>query len=322
MKKSLALPAPALLGIGLFIGIVLTVLVCAFSQQTRNSAVTTTPSPTSSEVNADQLSSFELHYVNAGNRFARIPHRFCQLDRPENNLTTYCGPEQSFQEIDLQQHNLPVERIHSAVTDGNGRIVYVVLPDKHAERGCTVPDLFVYDVTTKQHKKLKNNESMWRCGAAASALSSLSQGGHYLIVTAAGPTEAGGQWAYNIDKAQLDAELSGSRLTTIFSLGADTSGDDPYVLYVKGCSDGLVDPSGIGEQCVHSPALMLRNNTSGKTAHLTSLEQELIRKGIDLDSVTEMRYSPGTGELYFATGDIGKDLTIKSFDKEIVRLVN
>ncbi len=322
MKKSLSLPAPALLGIGLLVGIALTIPVCTSYRQAGKSAVTSLTHTSSSYTNTDQLSSFELHYVNAGNRFARVPYQFCALDRPEDSMSNYCGPNQSSLEIDLQQHNLPIERIQSAVTDGNGRIVYAALTGIKKESGCDVPDLFAYDLATKQTKKLKNDESMWICGAAASSLFSLSQGGHYLKIVATGASEGERLWIYDIDKDRLDAELSGSRLAILFSLGADTSGDDPYALYVKGCSDGLIDPNGIGENCVHSPALMLRNNVSGKTAHLTSLEQELIRKGIDLHSVTEIRYSPGTGDLYFATGDIGRDLTIKNFDKEIARLVN
>jgi hypothetical protein len=253
-----------------------------------------------------KLTYFQEHYVNFGGNYARIPLKFCQAFY---DFYTECGPDLPYMEIDLKQHPLPVSKILSAATDINHRIVYAEESTNKTSIGCPIPDLYSYEFKGGI-KKLKNNESMWICGAIGSYIQELSPGGRYVRIETYGPAEASGFWLYDIDHDTLDSQTTHSRIVTFFS--GEESNEDNYLVYLGGCENEALLT--LGTFCEET--LILRDNHSGKTVILTAVMNALEQKGIDLASVSQVHYSSQNGgTLYLRTGDIDRELTIKNFNK-------
>ncbi len=293
-KICLATGSGALIG-----GLVMFVIFLAFFAFQKQS-----PTKLNTEKSA---SYFQLHYVGVNQQYARIPEKFCLFYSPDETANIDCMGQSL--EINLKQDRLPVDRIHSAVTDLYN-VVYETEGTSTTSIGCPFPDIFVYNLQTKQTRQLKNDPEMWVCGAKISYLSSLSYGGRYLIVATRG--EAGGfrRWVYDIEQDRLDTDISDSPLFDIFSIGEDTARHDTYTVYLDGCSNYL--RIGI---CAKEPELKLRNNDTGNVARLGSIEARLHDKRIDLRNIETIEYHMGTGELQISTGDIGGNVYVGDFKK-------
>ncbi len=258
------------------------------------------------------LSYFQEHYVGYGGHYARIPLKFCRADY---DFYAECGFNLPYKEVDLRKIPLPADKILSAATDVNNYIVYAVDSGNKLPDGCRFPDLFVYDLKGKTVKKLKNDSAMWTCGAISSYIEEMSPGGRYIRIVATGPTSAGGYWLYDIEKDALDTQTAQSQFVAFFS--GEESNRDNYVVYQAGCEkEELIT---MDTSC--KSILTLRDNRSGKTVVLKSVEDALWKKEIYPTLFSEMRYSGANGgELYFGTGDIGRELTIKNFNSYIKEL--
>lgn len=261
----------------------------------------------------EPLSVFQLHYVSGGGRFARIPLTYCMFYPSDISMTRDCGLEQVFLEIDLAIDPLPVDKIHSATTDGNKTLVYAVDSGKRLPSGCVFPELYVYDLEKHEAKQLKNDPSIWRCGAAGSHLSSTSPGGRYAFIELSGASEGRGIWVYDMEKDQLDTELAKAGLVTVFAAGADTQREDRYTLYVEGCYD--FDPG-----CEQESIIKIRNNISGKIARMTALETFLKKKGIV--HIQGMKYSLQDGSLSVWGDGLGTNVTVANFMAQVAALVD
>lgn len=299
----------------------------------------------------EELSFFEEHYVGAGHKIVRIPHVFCpstfsELDLRERytsevgeRLPVHC-PNQTFIELDLEKHPLPVTAIQSAVTYGNGegKIFYTTPSDAPRIEGtCPKSDLFSYDPSTKVTKKLADTENLWHCGAIISELLSVSEGGRYLKVRVEGyaPTRVPLIYDTALETVdiQLDSRLSNYGFDPItFSLKRDKANTDDYTLYTGYCTEDEIEPHGMGRFCRTIPAIMLRDNTSEEaTVRLVAIQERLTRAldGIN-DYDLEPEYNQKTGTLrfritrYINSVEAEKDtieITIPNFDQEVRRLL-
>lgn len=261
------------------------------------------------------LTAFQLHYVNQGGRFARIPLTYCNPDQPDASMTPYCGIEQSFLEVDLKIDPLPVEKIQSAITNGNGVVFYAVDSGKKFSNGCVFPDLYLYNLEKHEEKQLKNDPSMWHCGAASSHLSTTSPGGRYVFIVTSGASGGYDRWGYDLERDQIDPELTHARLVTIFSMGEDAQSEDRYALYLDACPD-------FDDSCKRAPSIKIRNNLSGKIAEIKSLEILLKKKQVDVTSLQGMRYSLQDGSLSVWGEGLGTSVIIPDFREQVKSLVD
>lgn len=307
--------------------------------------------PTTTDQETEELSFFEKHYVGAEHKIVRIPHVFCpstftELDLRERytsevgeRLPVHC-PNQTFIELDLEKHPLPVTAIQAAVTYGNGegKIFYTTPSDApRIEDTCPKSDLFSYDPTTKTTKKLSNTEGLWLCGAIMSELLSVSEGGRYLKVRVEGYAPAGPPLIYDTVREIVDSELVSPLDNYGFdpitlSLGRYKANTDGYSLYTGDCLENKIDSQGMGfgRYCLTMPMLMLRDNISGKTVRLLDIENRLRRQGVDANHDLEAEYTQKTGVLrvrairYIYSDETEEDnieLVIPNFDKEVLQLL-
>lgn len=280
------------------------------SQDKNDSLKASEQNPSSSE-----LSYFQEHYVNLGGNYARIPLKFCSATM---NFNAECEIAQSFIEVDLRKHPLPVAEIWSAATDANTRIAFAKTSNNKREDGCLIPELYTYDhkgMFLNDEKgsflKLKNDDSMWRCGAVGSSIESLSPGGRYIRIIAKGNTSAYGSWLYDIEKDIKDPQVIHSPFVTFISSGE--ANRDRYVLYLGGCEKE--DLLSMFPEC--KQVLTLRDNESGKTIAITNVIDTLKKKGIAAENIIEASYSEGEDELYLSTGDLTKDLLVTGFKRSL-----
>ncbi len=275
------------------------------SAATSSTAVATPSSPSST------FSYFQEHYVGQSGRYARIPQGFCFEG-------ARCGGQDGMSRtIDLQEIPLPIERVRSAVTDYNRVIAYAAHPEKEGGNPCAVPDLFIYeigyDLRTKGVRALKNDPSMWVCGASRSELTSITDGGRYLQIATVGQSGGARHWVYDIDKEQVDPELTNVyRSETTIYFSAEESNEDRFSMYVSGCSmsELMGDAS-----CEQRLGIYLRNNTTGERVRLTRVESAWKNKGYALSDLRWMRYDnwTGGGTLKLNGDALGMDLTIQGF---------
>jgi hypothetical protein len=296
----------AMLVIGSVMGILISTYAFLHSARTFKAPVVTSEAKNDT---TQQPSYFQEHYVGFGGRFAHIPMTFCKADY---NFYLECGVNLPNMEVDLQKNPLPVNKILSAATDINSKIVYALDSGNKLPNGCVFPDLFVYDLNENTTKKLLNDAAMWKCGAISPYIQSLSPGGRFVRIVASGPASAGGYWLYDIEKDALDVQTAQSKFVYFFSKESGTQ--DDYVIYFAGCEKEDL----ITEATTCSLSLTLRDNNTGKTIFLNSVEEALKKKGFGLEMITDMRYSwSNGGELYIGTDDRGRDITITDFDKVI-----
>lgn len=264
--------------------------------------VVTTPEV---ETPTEALTYFQKHYVNFGGLYARIPLKFC---RSSFSFDTECEITQSYREIDLREHPLPVSEILSAATDVNNRIVFAKTSTNKDEIGCMVPDLYSYNLKG-DFKKLKNDSSMWKCGAIGSYIESLSPGGRYARIVATGGTSAYGSWLYDVDNDVVDTQVVHSNFVAFLS--SEEGDRDRYVLYLGGCEK---EPYlSMFPECKQT--LSLRDNRTGKAIAITPILDALKEKGIVAESITRASYSPDDDELYLGTEELAHDLLVPNFKR-------
>ena len=249
------------------------------------------------------ISDFQRYYVGLQSLSARIPFKFCLPLYPDEDFTAVCGSSTESIEIDLKKHSLPVDRILSAVTNGQ-EIIYALNVGRR-DNGCFVPDLFSYNLATKVTRQLKNDPSIWTCGATRSQLFSLSPSGRYLevVTVGVGPST---RWTYDTTKDQIDGDLADAPYVYVFSPGEDTSANDIYTLFIDGC---LNESMG----CTKVQTLKVRNNESRISARLTSIEQQLKQQNIALSDSRCITCTPSTNELRLSSNDMGQELIVKNF---------
>lgn len=262
-------------------------------------------------------SPFMAHYVGMGGRFARIPSRFCPQEYYKGLHTIGRCPIGAFSlEIDLEEHRLPVERISHAVTDGNNRMIaYTVYKDVQEGDSCGMYDVFMYDLSSKEHKKIKNDPRMWNCGASASYLKAFSMGGRYLEIGSFG-THAGWPKYYDLQNDVFDEEIS-RYPGLVYFFSPEVSSEERYTIYTKG-QDAFFGPDGIDE----SYTLHLRDNRKQKSVRLESIERQLVSQGAKVENILRIEYEPIRNVLTLQEEGLGGyTLTLPNFDRTIETLL-
>ncbi len=224
---------------------------------------------------------FQRHSVAVGNYFARIPVTSAS---PFSDYSNAVGPYRQridgpFLEVNLATDRLPVEKIESAVTDFR-KIVYTVDINRYTEDRCPFPELFEYDLATKQTRAIKADERLWTCGAARSYLHTLSPGGRYAIFLSEGGSEAGGVFYYDLQAEQLDTALNASSLVVFIS--SPDPQLDTLTLFLDACA---AEDGPLSENCEETGVLAIRDNQSGTTTRLKTVEKKIKAKGLSFSSM-------------------------------------
>ncbi|MFA6429843.1 MAG: hypothetical protein WCV84_05090 [Patescibacteria group bacterium] len=275
--------------LGLIAGMAITVLVMAFSKPPKmepqpfpyppvSTGNETTKAPESEQravgsepaKTAAELTYFQKYYVNYGGESVRIPLEFCYPlggDSP-GRFNAQCSDTASIT-LSLREHQLPVDKITSALTDYNHYVAYTTPSTRTNANGCIIQDLFVYDLKTKQTKRMMNADTLWTCGDNATLLHSVSPGEGYIRIAPRGPigTQRPGV-LYDVKHDRIDTLTANSPLHFFFSYDLSV-GQEAYVIYYQGCTDPTFtfDKNG---PC--KPVLTLRNNQTDKSIRLTEIE--------------------------------------------------
>ncbi len=237
--------------------------------------------PSTNSASLFDIPYFQRHSVAVGNHFARIPFTSAS---PFSDYSNAVGPYRQridgpFLEINLDTDRLPVDRIESAVTDFQ-KIVYSVDINRFTSDRCPFPELFEYDLATKQTRMIKSDERLWTCGASRSYLSTLSPGGRYAIFANAGGSEANETFYYDLQTEQLDTSLNASSLVVFIS--APDPQLDTYTLFLDACG---AEEGPFSANCEETGVLAIRDNQSGTTTHLKTIEKKIKAKGLSFSSM-------------------------------------
>lgn len=261
---------------------------------------------------AESLSPFMAHYVGMGKRFVRIPSTFCPQEYYDDLHTIgACQIGTASIEVDLKEHGLPVDSIVHAVTDGNGKIAYTVYKEESGKNSCDRYDVYIYDLSSKEVKKIKNDSMMWICGAGASYLRAFSVGGRYLEIGSFGTHALWPQY-YDLKNDRFDEEISRyPGLVYFFSL--EESNEEQYTIYTEGEKE-FHGPNGMDRPYT----LHLRDNGTGKSIRLESIERQLALHNVKLENIISIQYKYSNGTLtLWEEGLAGYVLTIPNFNRMI-----
>ncbi|MDF1497220.1 MAG: hypothetical protein P1P90_04115 [Patescibacteria group bacterium] len=256
---------------------------------------------------------FVDHYVNYGGNTARIPVVYCDpIGYEFNSVCSLSTVDQRYIEINLEEHELPLEKIDSIVTNKRTR------EDKKSKVAYTLWDqdlwsAHIYDLETKETIILNIPKDATMFGAVGTKIDKFSEGGRYIYFHTVGPSSAGKDFIYDTQVQSIVTELNNNYLYEILDLDNE---NENIIIYLGGCENEDIITE--GTDC--RDGIYAINTNNGKKMRLDVIENHPNYASMTYPTLANMYYDKVMDVLHVSTGSLAMDYQIKNFSNELKAL--